>query len=231
MRKELRFLAPNTVTAANITAGFLAIIAAARGRFDLSVYLLVLAITLDVLDGTVARLLKATSKFGQEMDSFSDAISFGAAPALLVYLAMLHELGVLGVLVSLIYLLAGIYRLARFNLTSQIHEKEVKTTGAPIPIGASYLMATVLMRDQMSPLAAMIVTLSMAVLMVSQIHLPSLKGKNLVTFMLLVGIVNYFAVVLWPSWYTIGWWNIWNGCILLAASIQDRRKIEQHQPV
>jgi CDP-diacylglycerol--serine O-phosphatidyltransferase len=217
------------VTAANIAAGFLAMIAATMGRYELSVYLLVLAITLDVLDGTVARILNATSKFGQEMDSLSDALSFGAAPALLVYLACLHKLGPVGVLISVVYLLAGVFRLARFNLSTDVHEKECKTTGVPIPIAASYLMATVLMREQVSAGIAAVVTLLCAALMVSRLALPSLKGKSLVTVMLLVGIGNYFAVVIWPSWYTIGWWNVWNGCILLAAIAQDRRLPSLHE--
>jgi CDP-diacylglycerol--serine O-phosphatidyltransferase len=217
------------VTAANIAAGFMAMIAATMGRYELSVYLLVLAITLDVLDGTVARILNATSKFGQEMDSLSDALSFGAAPALLIYLACLYKLGAVGVLISVVYLLAGIFRLARFNLSADVHEKEGKTTGVPIPIAASYLMATVLMRDQLATGIAAAVTLVFAALMVSRLHLPSLKGKSLVTFMLLVGIVNYFAVVIWSSWYTIGWWNIWNGCILLAAIAQERRLPSLHE--
>jgi len=63
----------------------------------------------------------------------------------------------------------------------------------------------------------------MALLMVSRIRLPSLKGKNIVTAMLLVGIVNYLLVVIRPGWITIGWWNVWNACILVAAKIQSNR--------
>ncbi|HSL19331.1 MAG TPA: CDP-diacylglycerol--serine O-phosphatidyltransferase [Methylomirabilota bacterium] len=222
-RRRYRVLAPSAVTSANIAAGFMAMVAAADGRFELSVYLLVIAILCDVLDGTIARLLGATSEFGQEMDSFSDAISFGVAPAFLVYLAILRPLGFWGLIAALIYLLAGVTRLTRFVLTSDAHVKELRTTGAPIPIAASYLMAAVLMRDRMPVEAVVAVVLVMSLLMVSRIRLPSLKGKNVVSAMLLVGIVNYLLVVFSPSWLTIGWWNAWNACILLAARLLSDR--------
>jgi CDP-diacylglycerol--serine O-phosphatidyltransferase len=220
-KKRYRVLAPSAVTSANIAAGFLAMVAAADGRYELAVYLLVVAILCDVLDGTIARLLGATSDFGQEMDSFSDAISFGVAPAFLVYLSVLRPLGFWGLMVSLIYLLAGVTRLTRFVLTSDAHHKELRTTGAPIPVAASYLMASVLMREAMSVQAVAALVLVMSVLMVSRIRLPSLKGKNIVTAMLLVGIVNYLLVVFRPSWLTIGWWNVWNACILIVAKFQS----------
>lgn len=222
-RKRYRVLAPSAVTSANIAAGFMAMVAAADGRFDLGVYLLVVAILCDVLDGTIARLLGATSEFGQEMDSFSDAVSFGVAPAFLVYLAVLRPLGFWGLMVSLVYLLAGVTRLTRFVLTSDAHDKELRTTGAPIPAAASYLMAAVLMRDNMSAQAVSAVVLVMSVLMVSRVRLPSLKGRNVVTAMMLVGIVNYLVMVFNPSWFTIGWWNVWNACILVVAKVKHDR--------
>ena len=222
-KKRYRVLAPSAVTSANIAAGFMGMVAAADGRFELSVYLLVVAILCDVLDGTIARLLGATSDFGQEMDSFSDAISFGVAPAFLVYLAVLRPLGFWGLIVSLIYVLAGVTRLTRFVLTSNAHDKELRTTGAPIPAAASYLMAAVLMRESMSVQAVALVVLVMSVLMVSKVRLPNLKGRNIVTAMMLVGIVNYIFLVFRPSWLTVGWWNVWNVCILLVAKVQNNR--------
>ena len=94
--------------------------------------------------------------------------------------------------------------------------RSLRTTGAPIPVAASYLMAAVLMRDSMSIQAVALVVLVMSVLMVSRIRLPNLKGKNIVTAMLLIGIVNYMLVVFRPSWLTISWWNVWNAFILVA---------------
>jgi CDP-diacylglycerol---serine O-phosphatidyltransferase len=218
-----RYLAPNALSAANIACGFAAVAVASDERFDAAVYLLVLAIVLDSFDGAVARWLAATSRFGQEMDSFSDALSFGAAPAYLLYFAFLRPLGGWGLVVCLAYLLAAILRLARFNLTSDAHVKDSRTVGLPTPIAASYVMAAVLMRRDLEPGVMVVVGLLCAGLMLSRIQLPNLKGRTLTTGMLLVGCANYLLVVFAPSWYAIGWWNAWNVAILVAAHAQERR--------
>ncbi len=214
---------PAAVTAANIGVGFGSMLAANTGRFETAVYLLLTSIMLDMTDGRLARRLRATSIFGQQLDSLSDALSFGAAPAFLAYAAILHELSWLGIAVSLLYLLAGIFRLARFNVIADAHDKAARTTGIPIPIGAGYVMAVVLMRDAISPVWAAVVVLAMAAGMASRWRLPDLKGTNIVSALLLIGLVNYFAVVLRPSWATVIWWNVWNVVILIAASLQDRK--------
>lgn len=214
---------PNLVTAANIAVGFTSMLVAAEGRFDLAVYLLLACLFLDMGDGRLARGLKATSELGQQLDSFCDLISFGAAPAFLLYRSMLAELGLLGGAAAVLYLLAGLYRLARFNLSSDPHAKASRTTGVPIPIGAGYLMVTVLMRDQLEPSWAAAVALAMAVGMVSRWRLPDLKGNGLVSALLLIGLVNYLAVMIRPGWPTVSWWNVWNLLILLAAWREDQR--------
>ncbi len=221
--KRYRYLAPNGVTAANISCGFISMIVAADGRFELAVYLLVVAIVLDTLDGNIARWLNATSEFGQEMDSFSDALSFGAAPAFLIYQAILKDLEPFGLTVALVYLLCAVLRLTRFNVTSDAHDKERRTVGAPVPVAASYLMVAVLIRDQVRPSHVAFMVLLVGGLMISRLPLPNIKGRNLVTLMLLVGIVNYLLVIFRPGWNTFIWWNIWNLLIILAALIQDRR--------
>ncbi len=222
--KRYRYLAPNGVTAANISCGFISMIVAADGRFELAVYLLVVAIVLDTLDGNIARWLHATSEFGQEMDSFSDALSFGAAPAFLVYQAILKGSEPFGLTVCLVYLLCAILRLTRFNVTSDAHEKERRTVGAPVPVAASYLMVAVLIRDQVRPAQVAFLVLMVGGLMLSRLPLPNIKGRNLVTFMMMVGIVNYLVVIFRPNWNTIIWWNVWNCLILLAAWVEDRRQ-------
>jgi CDP-diacylglycerol--serine O-phosphatidyltransferase len=218
-----RIWLPCLLTASNIAAGFTSMILAAAGRFEAAVYLLCLAVVLDTLDGRVARLLRATSEFGRQLDSFSDAVSFGAAPALLVYLAVLGEMGPLGIVPALLYLFAGLYRLSRFNLLSDAHTKARRTLGLPIPIGASYLMAAVLLRDRMSAAVVIVVVLSAAAAMISRGRLPEMKGVGPVTVMLLVGMANYLVFVVWPNWYTVGWWTVWNLLTVLAARIEDRR--------
>lgn len=217
-----RFVVPNLVTSANIALGFCAVVAAAQGRYDLAVHLLVAAIFCDLLDGQLARRLGGTSRFGQQLDSLSDVLSFGAAPAFLVHAALLHELGPWGVASAVVYLMAGALRLARFNVTSDAHAKESRTTGVPIPIAAGYAMAVVLMRDRIDAWSGAAVIVAMALLMVSRVRLPQLRGSTLVTWMLLVGIINYLVVVARPGWPTVGWWNLWNALILAAAWLSER---------
>ncbi len=215
--RKLLFV-PNAVTAANIVVGFLAILAASDGKFHLAVILLLVAVLLDLADGRVARMLHATSKFGQEMDSLSDSLSFCAAPAFLVHQAMLRPLEGLGVFVAVSFVLAGVYRLARFNLTSDEHQKASRTTGVPTPIAAGYMMALVLMRDHIPAPAAATVVLIFAMLMLSRWHLPEVQARGWLGAAFGLGMLNYFALVAWPNWYTVAWWNAWNVVILLIAA-------------
>lgn len=209
---------PNAVTGANIVVGFIAMLAAADGKFRLAVVLLMVAVLLDLADGRVARMLNATSKFGQEMDSLSDSLSFCAAPAFLVHQAILRPLEGLGALVAVSFVLAGVYRLARFNLTSDEHQKAAQTTGVPTPIAAGYMMALVLMRDQIPVPVAATVVLLLAILMLSRWHLPEVQAHGLLGMAFGVGLLSYFALIARPSWYTVAWWNVWNVVILAIAS-------------
>ncbi len=213
---------PNAATGANIACGFVSMLFTAAGRFDVAVYLLVVAVLLDLVDGKLARKLNATSEFGKQVDGYCDLLSFGAAPALLAHQALLHELKAFGVGAVLVYLLAGVYRLARFTLYSDAHRKDSRTLGAPIPIGAGYLMAIALMRDRLDPWAALAVVLLISAAMVSRWRLPAFSGPSLTTATLGIGVLNYLAVVVWPGWPTVIWWNVWNVVILLVARREDR---------
>ena len=177
----------------------------------------------DLFDGQLARRLQATSRFGQQFDSLSDALSFGAAPAFLVYLAVLRPLGPWGVAAALVYVMAGVLRLARFNVTADAHTKDRRTLGVPIPIGAGYAMAVALMRDHLTPLAAAATMVVVALLMVSRVRLPQIQKSSAVTLLILIGIGNYLALVAWPSWTTVVWWNVWNVVILATAWVEERR--------
>ena len=209
---------PNAVTAANIGVGFIAMIAAADGKFGLAIILLTVAVLLDLADGRVARMLHATSRFGQEMDSLSDSLSFCAAPAFLVHQAVLRPLEGLGVFVAVSFVLAGVCRLARFNLTSDEHEKASQTIGMPTPIAAGYMMALVLMRDRIPAPVAVTVVLIVALLMLSHWHLPEVQSHGLLGLAFGIGLLSYFALIARPNWYTLGWWNVWNLVILAIAA-------------
>src|ERR1700759_4668737 len=112
---KAKHLIPNAVTLGNIALGFFGMIAAARGHFEQSVLLLFFAALCDLADGKLARALNATSKFGMELDSLSDMVSFGVAPAVLMYLAVLHTPGTVGAAIAIVYPLCGAIRLARYN--------------------------------------------------------------------------------------------------------------------
>ena len=129
----------------------------------------------------------------------------------------------LGIAVALVYLMAGVLRLARFNITTDAHGKDRRTLGVPIPVAAGYAMAVALMRDRLSAVTGAAILVAMALLMVSRIRLPQMKRNSAVTPMLLLGIANYLAVVAWPNWTTVGWWNLWNGIILMTAWLEERR--------
>src|SRR5262249_47267960 len=138
----------NAVTLANISFGFLGIVAAAEGRFERAVLFLFLAALCDLFDGKLARLLDASSKFGMELDSLSDAISFGIAPAVMIYLCALKTLGAAGAAIAVGYALCGVLRLARYNIdTNEIGKYTFQ--GVPIPIAAGYIMSFVMVRDHL----------------------------------------------------------------------------------
>ena len=118
VRQKGIFLLPNLFTTAGLFAGFYAIVAAVDGRFEAASIAIVFAMIFDILDGRVARLTNTSSKFGAEYDSLSDMVSFGIAPALLMFTWTLNNLGKLGWSVSFIYVACAALRLARFNTQS-----------------------------------------------------------------------------------------------------------------
>lgn len=140
----LRALAPNAVTALALCSGLTGIRFAIGGEWERAVLMVLLAGVLDGIDGRVARMLRGESRFGAELDSLSDAISFGVSPALILYLwALLNEPRV-GWIVSLIYAVFTALRLARFNaridVADQPHKSAGFLTGIPAPAGAGLAM-------------------------------------------------------------------------------------------
>jgi CDP-diacylglycerol--serine O-phosphatidyltransferase len=136
----LRALVPNAITAAALCVGLTGIRFAIAGDFERSVQLVILAGVLDGIDGRAARLLKAQSRFGAELDSLADSISFGVAPALIIYLWTLQEVPRLGWFAALAFAICCVLRLARFNaridLPDQPHKSAGFLTGVPAPVGA-----------------------------------------------------------------------------------------------
>ncbi len=136
----LRALVPNAITAAALCSGLTGIRFAIAGDFEKAVQAVILAGVLDGIDGRAARLLKAQSRFGAELDSLADAISFGVAPALIVYLWTLNTLPSMGWIAALAFAICCVLRLARFNarldMDNQPHKQAGFLTGVPAPLGA-----------------------------------------------------------------------------------------------
>ena len=136
----LRALVPNAITSAALCCGLTGIRFAIQGDWQKSVFAVMLAGLLDGIDGRIARLLKAQSRFGAELDSLSDSISFGVAPALILFLWSLQQVPRLGWFAALAFAICCALRLARFNaridLAEQPHKSAGFLTGVPAPLGA-----------------------------------------------------------------------------------------------
>lgn len=136
----LRSIAPNAVTALALCSGLTAIRFAISGQWELAVTMIMIAALLDGIDGQVARMLHGESRFGAELDSLSDAISFGVSPAIVLYLWSLAEAPRVGWIAALLYAVFCALRLARFNaridLEDQPHKSAGFLTGVPSPAGA-----------------------------------------------------------------------------------------------
>jgi CDP-diacylglycerol--serine O-phosphatidyltransferase len=141
--KITRAVVPSLFTVLNIFCGFRSILHASEGDFILAAWFVVLAGIFDVLDGIMARITKSSSDFGVEFDSLADVVSFGAAPALIVYNLHLHVLEGLGVLLSAMPMIFGALRLARFNAQLVGYDKEY-FKGLPVPASAITICAFVL---------------------------------------------------------------------------------------
>jgi CDP-diacylglycerol---serine O-phosphatidyltransferase len=177
---EKVFLIPSLVTAGAFFCGFLATISIFRGHYEYAVGCIALSFILDGLDGRVARRLNATSPFGRELDSLSDVVAFGVAPALLVYSWGLSRLAdEFGVLVAFLFAVCGGARLARFNVNTSDEPKK-HFQGLPIPAAAAALCSLVYFHpvplDNTFAVAFCVaLTLLLAVLMVSSIPYASVK--------------------------------------------------------
>jgi len=134
---------PNLFTAMNMFCGFLAILSASEGNFNYAAWLIFIAAIFDALDGMVARLTNSSSELGVELDSLSDIVSFGAAPSFLLYKTYFYSMDVWGILISALPLIAGGFRLARFNIQLVGFSKSF-FLGLPIPSSALTIASFVL---------------------------------------------------------------------------------------
>lgn len=201
-RRRGIYLLPNLFTTGALFFGFFAIVRAMQGDFEASAMAIFVAMVLDGLDGRVARLTRTQSAFGAEYDSLSDMVSFGAAPALVMYEWALRDLGRIGWIAAFIYCVGAALRLARFNTMLEVTDKRY-FQGLPSPAAAALVAGLVwVMIDNgvtgsdISWLAC-IVTVFAGLTMVSNVRYYSFKDVNLrrsVPFIVVAGVALGFAL-------------------------------------
>lgn len=195
----MKWILPNACTAANLFFGMLSILATYEGDFFWASIFILLALIADGMDGRVARALNAASELGKEMDSLCDLGSFGIAPAFLAYVFCMHNYGLLGKVAAIIFALCGMWRLARFNVnTNVVHGFFM---GLAIPAGGCIIATTTLLFLAMNiqpenfgfvyPITVIIV----AYLMVSHVHYPDFKGDGEKIFL----VAKIFALVMFAG--------------------------------
>jgi CDP-diacylglycerol--serine O-phosphatidyltransferase len=188
-RIPVRTLAPNIVTLLAMCAGLTAIRMAFEDRYVLALAAVVFAAVLDGIDGRLARFLKGTSRFGAELDSLSDFVNFGVAPALILYFWGLHDLRSAGWIAAMMFAICAGLRLARFNVMAEDPERPAWASnffvGVPAPMGAITVLLPIyaaflgVPRSSFLIWATLFYTLAMALLMVSR--LPVFSGKRIGT--------------------------------------------------
>jgi len=264
LRKTL-FILPNLVTLSSVFCGFDSIRLAAEANnpangggdddFHRAAILIVFAMIFDMLDGRVARMTKTQSAFGLQIDSLADVISFGVAPAMLVYQWSLHKLGtVVGLIASFVYVACAAIRLARFNVTATDAEgKPAKPskffTGLPSPGAAGLLVSIVVANHAASGLLGrpeyawiiLVITVLTGLLMVSNVHFRTFKDvrPNLRTSLFVAFAVGSSIVILLkmkPSYvlvWLLGFYvllGIFETLWRLPARIRERREAAASGP-
>ena len=207
-KKNARVILPNMLTLIGVCIGLTSIRFALDGKFEFAIIAIIFAALIDGLDGRIARLIKATSKVGKELDSLTDMISFGVAPAFIMYFWKLNTLGRFGWLVCLIYVICVALRLARFNVNSNQEPswRDNFFEGVPSPAGGILVLTPLIVSitdfdyinlnyDIIVPIFFIVTSL----LLISKF--PSYSFKKIViqrktTIFLLFGIVLFFGLLL-----------------------------------
>lgn len=208
-RRRGIYLLPNLFTTAALFAGFYAIVAATNHRFEAAAVAIFVAMILDGMDGRIARLTNTQSEFGVQYDSLSDLVSFGLAPALVVYHWSLSGFGKIGWLAAFVYAAATALRLARFNTQAASADKRY-FQGLPSPAAAGLIAGLVwlgapygLVDDAAVATLALVATVAAGALMVSNIRYHSFKTfdlKGRIPFVaVLVIVLVYVFISLEPS--------------------------------
>lgn len=164
---------PSLLTIGNLVIGIVALILSGQ-HTETAALLVLLGMVLDGLDGRAARMLHAESEFGRELDSLSDIVTFGVAPALIMYSVVLQSLGWVGIAIAALFPVTGALRLARFNVQRKSSKYFV---GLPITAAGGILATMALYRDLLSPAYVILPVgmLTLSILMVSKVRYPNFK--------------------------------------------------------
>ena len=231
---------PNILTTFGLFSGFFAIILATKGQYTEAAIAIFVAMLWDGLDGRVARLANTQSEFGAQYDSMADMLSFGIAPALLIYFWQLSDVGKIGWLAAFIYVTAGALRLARFNTQIGIEDKRY-FQGLPSPAAAALVAGMVWAKESIGItdydahllITSWLVLVATAVLMVSNVRYYSFKEINLkgrASFkLLLIATLIIITIVLLPSAILFVFFFIYalSGLIMTILEIRKKRKAKK----
>ncbi len=234
-------LVPNALTLLGLCAGLTAVRLALLERWELAIAAIVFAMVMDALDGKIARLMGSTSEFGAQLDSLADAISFGVAPALIVYLWSLNEAGGIGWALALIFAVSCALRLARFNVNTGVSKPypwaERFFTGVPAPAGAGLALLPMVLSFELgegalaSPWFNGFVVAGVAALMVSTIPTFSAKRVKIprsYVGLALIGVGALAAFLIGTPWVTLGVLGLTYFASIPVAVIVYRRLLKRH---
>ena len=209
---------PNLITLMSLIAGISSIKFSIQANWKLAVLMIMLAAFFDFFDGWMARKLKKSSQFGAELDSLSDFISFGLAPSLLINLCFTHELGRIGWVISLFYIVCAALRLARFNIENMKEQSKV-FYGIPSPAAAGVIMIPLYLNfiDQVQftinyPLICAVLTTFAGIMMISRVPTPSVKNLKIKTLYFRLMIISVAIVLIFLISY------FWQTTLLVAIA-------------
>lgn len=192
---------PNMFTLGNLYCGFLSIGFAANGEYNNAAILILIGMMLDSMDGRLARMLKADSILGKELDSLADIVSFGVAPSFLVYYTYFYQFELIGLVVAGLFPLFGAYRLARFNISSDKSSLNY-FIGVPITAAGGILALLTLFGGELPDIITTVVYTALCFLMVSRIRIPSLKEVPLPKYGTIVTLfIGCLLVVIYRGTY------------------------------
>jgi CDP-diacylglycerol--serine O-phosphatidyltransferase len=236
------YILPNLFTTGNLFCGFWAIISVFQEKFFFAAVAILLASAFDVLDGKVARLSGATSKFGVQYDSLADLVSFGIAPAVLAFSWALRPYGRFGWLAAFLFVVCGALRLARFNVQSTSGEiKYFK--GLPIPAAASMIALTILLYLRLietgwvKDIVILVMIYVLAFLMVSNIRYLSFKELNLAKrkpFSLFIFVIlSMIVIIMEPTLMLFGFvlFYVFSGPVNMLLACHKKKVLRRMEPV